>query len=192
MPWTRVNRRNAANRAKYLNNLKRCTDYAGNDTEEILDKVIASGCEVWYWTGRGCEISLAIRINRNEGTAKIVTGVPSPEGEPEDWCEIMISQIRKRLDRRNIETFSAVFKESYNDDHINEFCEYIDRVCWEVHDNEIRNEVGKCIHFRRPANRRNEDSEFRGRERDRELPKKIRDIQKKRGREDRVRGGGRR
>jgi len=125
--WTRAEE--GRSRKRYLAVMQDCEDYAGYSDEHIT-KLINSGAVMWYWEGMGFELALSYRIR--DGKAKIVNGVPSRAGTGENWCKTMIAKIREEMDNLGIQKFYAKQLDRYKSDHMKEFAEYIDRVCWEV------------------------------------------------------------
>lgn len=175
MAWFRAEK--GRNRQRFVNVLKRCEDYVDQTSDQVIDRLIASGAILWYWSGRGFELALAYRTKDDK--TKIVIGVPSPEGEGEEWCKCMIKKLRREFDRNGIDDFYATQLPQYKSDHMQEFAEYIDRICWEVDEDE-KSEKIRRIRFRRLSNRKNEDNVFEGRGKDRELPERIKKTREKR------------
>jgi len=125
--WVRAE--TGLDRLAYLDILKSCPDYVGNDTDEVLDKIIGSGCEVWLYQGVSFSLALALRVI--PGREKVVNGVPSQNAEPEAACRVMISKIREVFDGLGVKEYYATLKDSYNCRTMGEFCEYMGRICHE-------------------------------------------------------------
>lgn len=174
MTWKRAER--GRGRVGFVSVLTRCEDYITQANDTVIDKLIDSGAKLWYWQGDGFELALAYRTK--DGRTKVVVGVPSPEGEPEEWCKCMIRKLRQEFDEAGVTDFYATQLEEYNSDHMQEFAEYIDRICPEVYSDEKSSTVRK-IKFRRTPG----ETKMEGRGKDRPLPdrvKRIRDRRKNR------------
>jgi len=165
-------------RADFLQLLQNCKDY-DHETDESMTRLVESNCVLWYWSSKDLDLALAYRVSKDGKSAKVVVGVPSKRGKAEDCCKIMIEKGRVEMDLLGIKDFYATTLESYVEDFMEEFAEYIDRVCWEVKEIRFVNGVRR-INFERSHDKKHEDVLLSGKGKNRKVPDRIKEFRDKR------------
>ena len=156
--WTKVESEEVS--AKFRQVLAECEDYAPY-LDYVMANVARDGVDAWYWKGRGFRLALAYKVSTDGSYANIIVGVPSPEGDPLDWCKVMIRKLRRELDPKGATIWEAKQKDSYDSEHMADFADHIDRVCHEF-SGEKRSGGDRKIGFNRASVDKTKDDDMQG------------------------------
>jgi len=168
MTWLRAEK--GINNIRFKAVLEECEDYIEH-IDELMPKLQREDHVMWYWSSRNFRLALCYKITRDGTHARIVVGVPSPEGNPSDWCKTMIQKLRVELDTLGITEWSATQAPEYKSEHMADFADFIDRICHEV-DGDIMKPDRRLLIFNRKEKNKQYDNKFEGRGKDR--PPRIR------------------
>ncbi len=100
----------------------------------------------------------------NDGTPKlkIVNAVPLGEFDHAEALKTAWSKVREVLDAKGVQDIYGTPVKDYDDPKINKFFEYVPDYIWEFVSEENSTNNKYCYVFKRTADRKNEDSLFKG------------------------------
>jgi len=145
--------------------LSECEDYAPT-LDDLMQRLPRPNRYMWVWQSQDYRLALCYRVSDDRSHCHIIIGVPSPEGEPAQWCKTMIRKLRTELDALGVAEWSAGQLDQYQSEHMADFADQIDRVCHEVEDDIVENGRRK-LRFRRRSDRKHLDTKYEGPGKDR-------------------------
>ena len=157
--WTRVD--NPVTATAFRQVLAECDDYVPY-LDPVMANVTREDVEAWYWEGPDFRLALAYKLSIDNSYANIIVGVPSPEGDPQLWCRVMIRKLRSELDPKGATEWVAEQKSDYESEHMADFADAIDRVCHEFAGENIKSDGRRGIRFDRAAVDKSKDKDMVG------------------------------
>jgi|TARA_R110002096_G_scaffold55026_13_gene141637 hypothetical protein len=158
--WTRAETGTSNDAFKQV--LLDCEDYA-DLVNGLIPKLSRPDRVMWYWENSEFRLALCYRVDEDKSNAHIVVGVPSPEGQPTQWCRTMITKLRVEMDKLGIDEWTANQLEEYKSEHMKDFADFVGRVCHEFQGDEIKGDRRRMV-FSRFTENKKDDNKFEGKD----------------------------